>query len=72
LPDPQHENLIAISFRGKRCHKYIGKKAKGRHHHVESGKSEDDSTARGAAVFFPHLAAGKNSDYKKYEYNLKN
>jgi hypothetical protein len=56
-------------FRGKRCHKYIGKKTKGRHHRVQEGKSKKDSAARGAAVFFPHLAAGK-TDYKKYEYNL--
>ena len=53
--------------RGKRCHKYAGKKSKSRY---KEKKAEKESAARGA-VYFHHLAGGDKTDYRKYQYDIK-
>jgi hypothetical protein len=60
------QKKISISIdvhncRGKRCHKFIGKKEKGRYREDDMSKKE--------AVYFPHLAAGK-TEYRKYQYDV--
>ena len=55
--------------RGKRCHKYSGKKSKSRHHRYKEKKAEKESAARGA-VYFHHLAGGDKTDYRKYQYDI--